>query len=150
MPAEERRHVELIAARALAASRAPQTEVLVSGGREALTRFANSAIHQNLSRTTLEVSIRAAEGGRTGRASTTRTDDAALAETAARALDIARRLEPLPDLLPPADPADGYPRTRCWDPGTAEATPELRTGTLVISAVVSGATIIASPNPKMI
>src|SRR5438105_14622691 len=33
---------------------------------------------------------------------------------------------------------------------TAEATPELRTGTLVISAVVSGATIIASPNPKTI
>src|SRR2546430_10153234 len=33
---------------------------------------------------------------------------------------------------------------------TAEATPELRTGTLVMSAVVSGATIIASPNPKMI
>src|SRR6185369_9798391 len=33
---------------------------------------------------------------------------------------------------------------------TAEATPELRTGTLVMRAVVSGATIIASPKPKMI
>src|SRR5713226_443517 len=32
----------------------------------------------------------------------------------------------------------------------ADATPEFRTGTLVMSAVVSGATIIASPNPKMI
>ena len=32
----------------------------------------------------------------------------------------------------------------------AEATPELRTGTLVMRAVVSGATIIASPNPKTI
>src|SRR2546425_3574186 len=32
----------------------------------------------------------------------------------------------------------------------ADATPELRTGTLVMSAVVRGATIIARPSPKMI
>src|SRR5919204_2932105 len=32
----------------------------------------------------------------------------------------------------------------------ADATPELRTGTLVMRAVVSGATIIARPSPKMI
>src|ERR687887_951910 len=32
----------------------------------------------------------------------------------------------------------------------ADATPELRTGTLVVSAVVSGATIIARPTPNTI
>src|SRR5262249_61591328 len=59
MAAERRSAVEDIVRRAVAASKAPETEVLVSGGREALTRFAGNAIHQNLSREVIEISIRA-------------------------------------------------------------------------------------------
>src|SRR5262245_19105933 len=99
MAAERRAIIEDVVRRGVGASKAPGTEVLVSGGREALTRFAGNAIHQNLSREVIEISIRASDGGRTGRATTTRTDDASLAETAERALATARRLEPNPLLL---------------------------------------------------
>src|SRR5262245_57847735 len=114
MAAERRSLVEDVVRRAVAASKAPETEVLVSGGREALTRFAGNAIHQNLSREVIDISIRASDGGRTGRATTTRTDDASLAETAARALAIARRLEANPRLLPVPGPFAEYPALRCW------------------------------------
>src|SRR5438093_5767027 len=58
MPGDERRLAEGIVARALEASLAPETEVTVSGSAEALTRFAGSVIHQNLSRSLLTVSLR--------------------------------------------------------------------------------------------
>jgi predicted Zn-dependent protease len=126
MAAERRAIIEDVVRRAVAASRAPETEVYVSGGRESLTRFAGNAIHQNLSREVIEISIRALDGGRTGRATTTRTDDASLGETAARALATARRLDPNPRLLSVPAPFPDYPSLRCWDAETAAADPERR------------------------
>ena len=127
MPDRGRRKLVVeIASRALGASKAPETEVLLTGGHEALTRFAGNIIHQNMTREDIEISLRVADGGRTGRASTNRTDTDALEETAARALATARRLEPQRDLLPPPEPFGPYPETHCWDPGTAAAPPELQ------------------------
>lgn len=140
MAAERRSVIEDVVRRAVAGSKAPETEVLVSGGREALTRFAGNAIHQNLSREVIEISIRATDGGRTGRATTTRTDDASLAETAARALATARRLEPSPRLLPVPGRFSEYPALRCWDAETAAADPERRArGVKEVVEIAAGA-----------
>ena len=45
-------------------SQADETEVLIHGGRSALTRFANNTIHQNVAEEGYVVSIRAALDGK--------------------------------------------------------------------------------------
>ena len=50
---------EALADRALNASTADQTEVVVIGVDSALTRFANSGIHQNVAERNVQVRIRA-------------------------------------------------------------------------------------------
>lgn len=146
MPDDSRRRLaQTIAERALRASSAPETEVMISGGRDALTRFAGNTIHQNLSREGLDISIRAASAGRTGRAATTRAEDGALRETADRALAIAERVEPSADLLPVPGAFGVYPETRCWDPATAEASPELRArGAKAVIEIASAAGMTAA------
>src|SRR5947208_2673177 len=55
-----------IADRVLRASLADQTEVTVTAHESALTRFASSAIHQNVLDAGIEVRVRAIVGTRTG------------------------------------------------------------------------------------
>ncbi len=47
-------------------------------GSDALTRFANNTIHQNVAEQTLGISVRAVVDGRTARSSTNKTDDESL------------------------------------------------------------------------
>src|ERR1700678_3823242 len=56
-------------------SSADEVEVLFSGGKFALTRFANNTIHQNVAEENYGVSVRTAFGRRTARASTNKLDD---------------------------------------------------------------------------
>ena len=49
-------------------STADEVEVLFSGGKSALTRFANNTIHQNVAEENYIVSVRTVFGGRTARA----------------------------------------------------------------------------------
>src|SRR5258707_12599703 len=72
-------------------SSADETEVLFSGGRFALTRFANNTIHQNVEEENHVVSVRTVFGGRTARATTNNFDDACLA----RAVVIAQTPRPV-------------------------------------------------------
>lgn len=148
MPADSRETLAReIAERALRASMAPEAEVMISGGREALTRFAGNTIHQNLTRESMDISIRAAVGKKTGRASTTNLEESALRETAARALAIAERVEESPDLLPLPDPYPSYPKTRCWDSASAAASPDVRARgakTVIDLAAGSGMTAAGS------
>ena len=55
-----------------------EAEVTVSAGTSALTRFANSNIHQNVAEDRLEVALRVAVEGRLAGGSTTATDDEGL------------------------------------------------------------------------
>src|ERR1700687_2452903 len=57
---------------------AEETEVHVDEVADALTRFANNAIHQNVPEHGLRVSIRTAVDGRTARAPTNRIDEDSL------------------------------------------------------------------------
>ena len=59
-------------------SDADETEVEIGVVSDALTRFANNTIHQNVAEQVLTVSVRTVLGGRTARATTNKTDDESL------------------------------------------------------------------------
>src|SRR6195256_3316497 len=84
-------------------STADEVEVLFSGGRFALTRFANNTIHQNVAEENHGVSVRTVFGGRTARASTNKFDDESLRRVVEAAEKLARVQHPDPDLLPMPD-----------------------------------------------
>jgi predicted Zn-dependent protease len=81
-------------------SSADEVEVLISGGRSALTRFANNTIHQNMEEVNQVVSVRTVFGGRTARAFTNKFDDDSLRRVVASSESLAKVQHPDPDLLP--------------------------------------------------
>src|SRR5277367_270478 len=87
-------------------SSADEVEVLFSGGKFALTRFANNTIHQNVAEENYSVSVRTAFGGRTARASTNRFDDESLRRVVAASEELAKVQHPDSDLLPMPDAAE--------------------------------------------
>src|SRR5215471_21301327 len=84
---------------------ADDVEVLFSGGKFALTRFANNVIHQNLAEENYVVSIRTAFGQRTARSTTNKLDDESLKRAVQASEKLARVQHPDPDLLPPPGPS---------------------------------------------
>jgi predicted Zn-dependent protease len=80
-----------------------EVEVLFSGGRFALTRFANNTIHQNVAEENYVVSVRSVFGGRTARAFTNKFDDESLRQVVRSAESLAKVQHPDPDLLPMPD-----------------------------------------------
>src|SRR5579859_2165969 len=82
---------------------ADEVEVLFSGGRFALTRFANNAIHQNVAEENHVVSVRTVFGGRTARAYTNKFDDESLKQVVRVSENLAKVQHPDPDLLPMPD-----------------------------------------------
>src|ERR1700740_268148 len=81
-------------------STADEVEVLFSGGRFALTRFANNIIHQNVEDENHVVSVRTVFGGRTARATTNKFDDDSLRRVVESSEALAKVQHPDPDLLP--------------------------------------------------
>lgn len=81
-------------------SSADEVEVHFSGGRFALTRFANNAIHQNVAEENHVVSVRTVFGQRTARAITNRLDDESLRQVVRSSEGLAKVQHPDPDLLP--------------------------------------------------
>jgi predicted Zn-dependent protease len=109
----------------------------VAAGDEALTRFANSEIHQNVAETDVRVSLRFVRGKRVGVASSGRTDEAALRDLVETAGRIAAVAEEIPDWpgLPSAPPP--VPVAGAFAAGTAEASPDLRAA--AVRAVIAEA-----------
>lgn len=120
-----RAEFERIAERVFKASPADETEVMVDATTDALTRFANNTIHQNVAEQMLVVSVRAVVDGRTARATTNKTDDESLARVARAATDLARLQPPSEDLLPLLGPQK-YTAVERYHAATAAATPEDR------------------------
>ncbi|MEZ0240389.1 MAG: PmbA/TldA family metallopeptidase [Chloroflexota bacterium] len=110
---------------------ATEAEVLVMAGDSALTRFANSEIHQNVAERSLTVSLRHVVGRRIAVVSTGKVDAEGLRSLVHRAAAIARSCEELEDwagLPAPIEPACSIVGG-CgagWAAGTADATPEFR------------------------
>ena len=111
---------------------ADEVELLISGNRFALTRFANNTIHQNVADQNQVISVRTNFGGRTARATTNKLDDDSLRRVVESSENLARVQQPDADLLPMPTPAeataDAAPTTlpiRHFNE-TAAITPELR------------------------
>ena len=85
---------------------AGELEVLIAGGRSALTRFANNTIHQNVAEENYVVSVRAAMDGKTARATTNKLDDDSLRRVVEAAEALTRVQQKDPDLLPMASPTE--------------------------------------------
>jgi PmbA protein len=100
-------------------------EAIFEEADDALTRFANNAIHQNVAEHVSHLSVRAVVDGRTARATTNRVDKAGVRDVVGQAIAIARLTEPDPDLLPLAEPVSCQAPNRFFA-ATAEATPEQR------------------------
>ena len=94
-------------------SDADETEVEIGVVSDALTRFANNTIHQNVAEEVLTVSVRTVLDGRTARATTNQTDDVfrcgALSQCQKHWRAASRRI---PGLLPHAGSAEIQPRSR--------------------------------------
>ncbi len=117
--------LERIAAKILKLSEADETEVDVSAAADALTRFANNTIHQNMAEHTLGISVRAVVDGRTARSSTNKTDDESLRRVVASAVTLARHQPENPDLLPMLG-KQKYQKVSRYFSATAETSPQVR------------------------
>jgi PmbA protein len=115
-------------------SSADEIEVLFSGGRFSLTRFANNTIHQNMSEENHVVSVRTVFGQRTARATTNKFDDESLQQVVRSSENLAKVQHLDPDLLPvpdgpegdgPADAVQNLVPSRHFEQ-TAAITPEFR------------------------
>ena len=108
------------------AAGAGEAEALVVAGDSALTRFANSEIHQNVASSEVFVNLRFVNGRRVGVASSGRVDPDGIRALVERAAAITSNVEELEDWagLPEAGAAEPLPAA--WSDGTATASPELR------------------------
>jgi predicted Zn-dependent protease len=113
-------------------SSADEVEVLFSGSRFALTRFANNVIHQNVEEENCVASIRTNFNGRTARATANQFDEASLQRAVQASESLARMQEKDPDLLPmpgaaeagpeePSVPTRFFPGTEAISPGERAA-----------------------------
>src|SRR5581483_11075795 len=100
-------------------------EAIITAEDQALTRFANNTIHQNVAERSRHLSVRVLLDGRTARASTNRLDEEAIRAAVEEAAAIARCQDRDPDLLPLAEPAIA-PMAARWFSGTATVSPEAR------------------------
>ncbi len=97
-----------------------EAEIVVNGGVSALTRFANSFIHQNVAEEGYEVALRVAVDGRVNAATTTSLDQlGAFVDNTIEIASLQRVDENWPGLTPPLDVVD----PQHYDKATAEATP---------------------------
>ncbi len=112
-------------------SSADEVEVLFTGGRFALTRFANNTIHQNVAEENHVVSVRTAFGTKTARAVTNKFDDESLRQVVQSSENLAKVQHPDPDLLCVPSPEEAGGSSGPITPSrffqqTAAITPELR------------------------
>ncbi len=93
-------------------SSADEVEVLFTGGRFALTRFANNSIHQNVAEENHVLSVRTVFGGKTARAFTNKFDNESLRQVVKSSENLSNVQHPDPDLLPLPSPAEALAADR--------------------------------------
>ncbi|MCB1186981.1 TldD/PmbA family protein [bacterium] len=126
-----------LARHTLQCSDADQTQVNIITSDSALTRFANSEIHQNTYEREANLVVTVRLGQREGRISTNVLTREGAADTVARAIAAARISQPNPDLADlPTGPYD-YPFRVDYHEATAACTPEERAD-LVIKGFEAG------------
>ncbi|HEX7951334.1 MAG TPA: TldD/PmbA family protein [Candidatus Limnocylindrales bacterium] len=114
-----------------------EAEALVMAEDSALTRFANSEIHQNVAETNVVINLRSVVRRRVGVASSGRTDAEGLRNLAENAAAIARVVEELEDWSGLPGPTEAQPVADAYSPATAAASPEFRAD--AVRAVIAAA-----------
>jgi len=105
---------------------ATECEVLALGEDSALTRFANSEIHQNVAEQNVQLNLRFVDGHRVGVASSNRTDEEGLRSLAARASAVARNSAELEEWSGLPEAGSIAPVEAAYSAATADGSPELR------------------------
>ncbi|MFQ6001534.1 MAG: TldD/PmbA family protein [Anaerolineae bacterium] len=105
--------IKEVAERVLALSTADQTEVVILGEENRLTRFANSYIHQNVAEKNAQVRVRAVVNKKIGVATTNDLSDEALTQAVKSAIGAAKLQRENPDFLSlpspqPIPPVEGF------------------------------------------
>jgi predicted Zn-dependent protease len=103
-----------------------EVEAILTTDVQALTRFANNAISQNVAERSTHLSIRPVIDGRTARASTNRLDRESIRAAVSEAIAITRLTEPDTELLPLVERTSGPLTVARHFPLTAQATPQHR------------------------
>lgn len=109
----------------LRASPADETEILLLSTHASLTRFANNAIHQNVSESNVEVAVRTVVRKRVGASITNRLTPEGIQAAVSRAAAIAAVAPEVPDFpgLPEPEPVASV---ASFDEAVASASPEWR------------------------
>jgi len=102
-----------------------EAEVTVTVGTDALTRFATSFIHQNVTDAAQRVHLRVVLDGRVAESVGNQTDDEALDRLVSGATDAAR-MRPVDPGWPGLAPPSTGPSVEHWDDATAHAEPAER------------------------
>ncbi len=114
-----------IADSVLKASAAQETEVVIMAQDDSLTRFANNSIHQNVTESNVQVTVRSVIDTRVGTAVSNDIRSESLSRLAQRAYELAKLQPPNPEFkgLPLPQP---LPSVAAFDQATAECAPETR------------------------
>lgn len=110
----------------LGESAADSAFVSFSVGDEALSRFSENQMTQNLSRTHLRLTVTSSFGQRSGSSATTDLDWDALRKTLRRSEDLARIAPVDPEWVPPLPPQTYGDRPAAFDSATATLSPLTR------------------------
>jgi len=129
---------------ALKASRADETEIVVFAQDEALSRFANSEIHQNNFERNAQVSVRAAIGKQVATASSNLLTPEGLQQAADDAYEMASMREPDKDWAGLPEGPFEYPLKVDFYENTAVLTPEARAKPLLEVFKLGGGTYSAA------
>jgi len=122
----------------------PDVELLMGVRVEALTRFANNAIHQNVAEEGRVLSVRTRIGQRTARATSNGFDSDSIRKAVREAIILTRAAADDADSLTLASPQPVQPAARL-DQATADATPEHRAASVAEAIrVVEGASQTAA------
>jgi len=117
--------IEQIARNALRYSNGADAEVIATMSENAVTRFAENAISQNVSRQGLAITIRIVKGKCTARVSTSSTDAASLKHAFAKASTLVAFQKESADILPLPNPRPVQP-IPAYESSTAELRAEAR------------------------
>jgi PmbA protein len=96
----EKHQIQQIAQKVIDFSTADETEVILGVEAQALTRFANSIIHQNVAEESHALLIRTIIGKKVGAATTNLFDEESLKRAVDKAVTVARLQKDDPELLP--------------------------------------------------
>ncbi len=126
------------------AKEATQAEVMLNTEESALTRFANSYIHQNVAESNTRVSVRIVLGKKIGVAGSNDLSSEGLRKAVENAMTIAGFQQENPDFVSLPGPAP-YENVNSYNQETANASPELRADAVeVVCKKAKAAGLVAS------